>query len=67
VVCVIDGVQHLATLRGKSTDLAVAPSTDDALPILQGARKVRQVSEQLHAVWVEGKFFQVSEREFMGG
>ena len=32
---IMDGVQQLAALRPKRTDLAIAPPTDDALPILQ--------------------------------
>ncbi|KAA6418664.1 MAG: hypothetical protein FRX49_11317 [Trebouxia sp. A1-2] len=34
LVRIVDGVQQLPTLRPKSTDLAITPTTDDALPIL---------------------------------
>ena len=35
LVGVMNGVQQLAALRAKGPDLAIAPATDDALPILQ--------------------------------
>ena len=53
---VMDGVQQLPTLRPKSTDLAITPATDDALPILDSCRGMsmlccRRKRAQLDTVW----------------
>lgn len=47
LVCVMDGVQQFAALRPKDTNLAIAPPTDDALPVLHHhpGDKLRHCSE----------------------